>query len=1712
MCAAARTILPKRARSCRIGLWRGLIALAFGIGAPAAAQPIENIAYARWNEAGTVQQAASNRVAVARTAAPLWLETYRREPGSETSLTFAPALCGPGEPGATQTLSIAPATQYRPGETIIFTLSAPFANRDPAAIDSLAITIDNSTGGHIDLTVFETGVDTGLFAGSIATRRASTAAGTEPCVLDVVSGETVTLATAGDMPGGASVTRDTLILADPFGVVFDSETGAAVPGAQITLRDATTGALAQVFAEDGVTRWPSSVVSGEPITDAAGTVYPMAPGRYWFPLAPLGQYRLEIAPPPGFAAPSAVPLAQLALLPRPGGGGFSLSEASFGGAFPLASSIPVEVDIPVDRDAAAPGLSFTASRPRAQPGDPLVYGLTLSNPEAQERRAIMLTIDLPRALRLRSETLRIDGAAPPAGSVTVAADGRSLTVALNRLPGSGAVRLTYGAVIRADAGTGAIVSRAVTRDTLGRTARADAAVMIERDTIAGRMTIIGRVVLGDCSGPEGGAAGLGGVRVMMEDGSFAVTDAQGRYRFEGVVPGTHVVQVARGTLPPGARLVDCSRSTRSARAAGSRFVIGQGGSLARADFHVAAGAGAAAPRIALAEDFAPSDGVTQNAGRPRPAPAGPTASPAATTTGAGAETDWLALGDGPDGWLAPAKDANPRVPAVKVAFRHRAGQTVRLYADGKPVDAAAFDGTLKAPRGGYAVSQWRGIPLLNERTVLTAEIVNSLGGVNARVEREVFFTSLPARATLVADQSVLVADGVTRPVVVVRITDRNGRPVREGLSGSFTLNAPFESAAVIEEQQLRQLSGIGEATARWVIEGDEGLARIELAPTMVSGQMRLGFDFANENIRRRQEIEALLVPGDVEWTIIGLGEASIGARSVADNMERGGNFDSDLGRNARAAIYAKGRVLGKYLLTLAYDSAKQREDQPLLGAIDPAAYYTVFADNSQRRFDAATRENLYVRVETATFFALYGDFQTGFDQTTLGRYQRTATGVRAAAQLGNVRAEAFGAQIGSAFRRDEFQGNGLSGPYQLGSRDILTNPERVTIEVRDRFRSEVVVSSRSLTRFIDYTIDVLSGTITFSEPILSRDADLNPQIVIIEYETGSASGGGINAGVRAEWTGNGGAVRIGATAITDESEGQRTSVAVADTRVQLGQASELRAEIGVSAGAGAGDTATAWLAELQHQTGKLDVIAYARQIGSGYGTGQQSLAETGRRKLGVDSRYQIGENLSATASLLQDESLADAARRRGGQVELAWRTPATDARLGLAHFDDRLASGDRASSTLLQTAASQRLFDNRLEISGDSSIALGSSGDGSLDLPPRHRLGLRYGLTRDVRLTGTYEIADSAAIKARTLRAGVEVTPWQGGRIISTFGQNNSSADAQSGAFAGFGAAQTIEVTPTLSLNATLDANRILGNTPAPEAVINPGQPPANGGPLGVDRTLFEDFTAVTFSGAWRSGRWAANARAEYRDGQFADRYGAAFGVLRQIGEGRALGGNIVWTRSTAPGGASAEIIDAGITFAHRPDGAAFALLGRAEYRSDAVTGAVAGLTGPVGRTALSVTGDAISRRLVGSVSANWSPRARSGAGQLSEIGVFLGARYGFDRVEGLDLEGLTALAGLDVRVGLAEWIDIGGSASIRANVTDRSYSYAVGPQASFVVADGTLLSLGYNITGFRDPDFSLERALDQGVFAAIRFKFDAGTLGLGTRSDQRMGDQGGAP
>ena len=1034
-------------------VWALLSALLLVLGQVASAQyanplAITNIAQAYWTQAGKAYSAVSNQVAFDVVQKPVTIDTFVNTPAGGQSLSFVPSMCGgallPVGNAANATVVSASAVKAHSlhiGDSFFFRVVDTAGNKNVNAVDSIQATLVTSSGDRETVTIFETGPNTGVFVGAVPTSAIPPSPAQGDCRLSVAVNDTIAIAVQGSNTVSPMASATLNVLVDPYGLVFDSEDGTPVNGATVTLVDAVTGAPARVLAPDGVAVWPSTVIAGQTVTDAAGATYPMLPGEYRFPLVAPGQYRVVVQPASPYAVPSTASAAQLATIMRPDGLPVTIIDASFGKPFTLTAFDAVRIDVPADRPPIAVGLVKTASRDRAQPGDVVFYTLTAKNLDAgHAKRGVVLTDQPSAQLRLRKDSLRIDGAANPA-AVTIAPDGHSLSIALGTIAAGGTRTVTYAMSVRPDATAGQALNKAIATDARGLTSVASAVVRIEDDGLAGRMTLIGRITDGDCS-TSVAHRGIPGVRVMLEDGSFAVTDAEGRYHFDGLVPGDHVVAALEATLPEGGKFANCGRSTRNAGSATSRFVSGQGGSLAVADFYADVPAAAmdkliraSAKKLDYNYDFdAKNKPLTPSDGKPAASPATSDRLPAnlddaarSDRSAAGSETDWLAMGDGPNGFLFPTVDHNPRAPAVRVVIRHRPAQKVELLSDGKPVSKVAFDAVKRSATGGWAVSVWRGIGIEGDVVHLTAVIRNADGSEAERLTREVYFATSAAEARIVAEQSHLIADGRTRPVLAIRLTDRNGRPVHAGVSGDFTLSAPYESAEALDAMQSRALSGLGRFAPRWTVKGDDGVALIELAPTLVSGPLQLDFKFADNQQngaqasqqQRRQSLETWVVPGDQKWTLVGLAEAAAGKRTIADVMERTGRFDSDLGDHGRVAFYAKGRVLGSTLLTVAYDSAKQRDQQRLLGAIDPRAYYTVFADGSDRRFDAASRNKLYVRLESAKFTALFGDFETGFNQTQLARYQRTATGVKAEGRLGGVHAAAYATlDLGAPPRRD----------------------------------------------------------------------------------------------------------------------------------------------------------------------------------------------------------------------------------------------------------------------------------------------------------------------------------------------------------------------------------------------------------------------------------------------------------------------------------------------------------------------------------------------------------------------------------------------------------------------------------------------------------------------------------------------------------------------
>ena len=159
-----------------------------------------------------------------------------------------------------------------------------------------------------------------------------------------------------------------------------------------------TGLAATVFGDDGVSRYPSEMVTGQVVTDQGGTQYSMPAGVFRFPLVAPGSYRLEVLPPGNFAFPSQRTVADLQTLP---GAPYRLQPGSFGQSFIVTAAPAVAVDLPLDPAGESLLLRKSAGQQIATTGDFVQYTLTLRNNSESGAFSNVQIIDrLPAGARL----------------------------------------------------------------------------------------------------------------------------------------------------------------------------------------------------------------------------------------------------------------------------------------------------------------------------------------------------------------------------------------------------------------------------------------------------------------------------------------------------------------------------------------------------------------------------------------------------------------------------------------------------------------------------------------------------------------------------------------------------------------------------------------------------------------------------------------------------------------------------------------------------------------------------------------------------------------------------------------------------------------------------------------------------------------------------------------------------------------------------------------------------------------------------------------------------------------------------------------------------------------------------------------------------------------------------------------------------------------
>jgi len=218
-------------------------------------------------------------------------------------------------------------------------------------------------------------------------------------------------------------------------------------------------------------------------------------------------------------------------------------------------------------------------------GDIVSYTVRLENIGASGLSHATVSDRLPRGFRYLKGSTLLDGSRfpDPTGA------GQELSWDLGTLDPGGARLLSYRVAVSGDAPVGTSVNWAsgsgiTPGGATGLSLPASASVRVRPSLLGDKAIILGRL-FEDKNGnglPDPGEPGTPGVRVYLEDGSFAVSDPEGQYSFTGISAGSHVVKIDRSTLAP--RLRPAPFNTAFAGVGWSQFITVPFGGPARGDF------------------------------------------------------------------------------------------------------------------------------------------------------------------------------------------------------------------------------------------------------------------------------------------------------------------------------------------------------------------------------------------------------------------------------------------------------------------------------------------------------------------------------------------------------------------------------------------------------------------------------------------------------------------------------------------------------------------------------------------------------------------------------------------------------------------------------------------------------------------------------------------------------------------------------------------------------------------------------------------------------------------------------------------------------------------------------------------------------------------------------------------------------------------------
>ncbi len=415
----------------------------------------------------------------------------------------------------------------------------------------------------------------------------------------VTRGEITNLTLTATVTGGPNVIPQQSLPVDPSGVIYDSDTRLPVAGAQVTFQPINCPAFNPAI----------HLVGG-----AANMTQTVGPdGFYQFLLsagAPACEYRLAVTPPGQYIADPAIPPQPGPFTPpnRPPNNVLQIvpnATAPLEGqpttyylSFNLNDNSRdiVNNHIPlVSKNRPVLFITKVANKTKVELGDSVKYTVKVRYASGAVNLSVLKVVDtMPAGFKLIPETsyVSVPAGSPPvlmaAGNIA-GAPGSVVTYniplpAAGFAPGS-EIELSYRVRVAVGSMQGDGINRAQAR-SLGavRSNIAQAKVIVDPGVFSNDGCVAGKVFI-DCNNnhiQDAEELGVPGVKLYTEDGTYFVTDSEGKYSYCGLSPKSHVITVDMLTMPRGSRMT--TTSNRNLGDGNSIYLDMKNGQLIRADF------------------------------------------------------------------------------------------------------------------------------------------------------------------------------------------------------------------------------------------------------------------------------------------------------------------------------------------------------------------------------------------------------------------------------------------------------------------------------------------------------------------------------------------------------------------------------------------------------------------------------------------------------------------------------------------------------------------------------------------------------------------------------------------------------------------------------------------------------------------------------------------------------------------------------------------------------------------------------------------------------------------------------------------------------------------------------------------------------------------------------------------------------------------------